>query len=218
MTADDLCLLGIALPRSGNPQGLEVWERALKASPNHAETLFELTCAYTDRDRLGEAVEAGTVLAKCSGWEGRAEALLGAIEMLRNDPGSALKHWRRILNRPKDGKEFGPTPVIPPKELASALLQVHQPAEARRHLEAFLSTRPDREASWLLSRAYLQEGEKSKRFRRVEQSASFRDEKPLAQEPSPYIGSDRCAECHSAIFQSQQSSRHAHTFHSRIGA
>ena len=31
-------------------------------------------------------------------------------------------------------------------------------------------------------------------------------------EPSPYIGSNRCAVCHSAISQSQQASRHAHTF------
>ena len=43
MSADDLCLLGIALTRTGNPRGLEVWEQALKAEPSHPEVLFEVT-------------------------------------------------------------------------------------------------------------------------------------------------------------------------------
>ena len=90
MTADDLCLQGIAMSRSGDPRALEVFERARLAAPNHPETLFELTCIYTERDRLADAAETGTLLAKCAGWEGRAEALLGAIEMVRNDPAARL--------------------------------------------------------------------------------------------------------------------------------
>jgi hypothetical protein len=39
-------------------------------------------------------------------------------------------------------------------------------------------------------------------------------------EPSRFVGSNRCAECHQSIFRSQQDSRHAHTFFrvSELGA
>ena len=129
MTADDLCLQGIALSRTGNPQGLEVWERALKASPNHAETLYELTCAYTDRDRLGEAVEAGTVLAKCSGWEGRAEALFGTMELVRKEPGSA---------RSSTGGEFS---ISPRTERNLARRRLSRPRNLPAPCSRFISRR-----------------------------------------------------------------------------
>ena len=90
MTPDDLCLLGIALTRSGNPRGIEVWEQARSAQPNHAETLFELTRAYFNREEFAKAAETGHRLAECRGWEGRAETLLGAIELARDDPDAAL--------------------------------------------------------------------------------------------------------------------------------
>jgi tetratricopeptide (TPR) repeat protein len=212
MTPDDLCLLGLALTRSGNPRGIEVWEQARSQQPNHPETLFELTRAYLSRERFAEAAETGHRLAGCPGWESRAEALLGAIELARNDPEGALTFWRQSLERKTAEKEAGPAPIVPPKEFARALLQVHQPAEARLSLERALSVEPDLESFWLLSRAYLQEGEKNKALSALEKSVPFRDEKPLVPEPSRFIGSNRCAECHSAIFRAQQSSRHAHTF------
>ena len=220
MTPDDLCLLGIALTRTGNTRGLEVWEQARSAEPNHPETLFELTRAYFNRDRLADAAQTGRRLADCPGWEGRAEALLGSIQLARNDPAGALTFWRRIPEGKTTEKEAGPTPIVPPYELARALLQLHQPEDARLRLERALSSEPDHEGFWLLSRACLQEGVKNKALAAWERSGSFRDENPLVPEPSPFIGSDRCAECHPAVFQSQQSSRHAHTFFraSELGA
>jgi tetratricopeptide (TPR) repeat protein len=212
MTPDDLYLLGIALTRSGNSRGLEVWEQALAAQPDHAETLFALTKAYCDRARFDSAAATGRRLAGCPGWEGRAEALLGSIELARNDPEGALKAWRGILDGKPVEKEAGPAPIVPPKEVARALLQVHQPQEARSRLEPVLAAKPDPEGFWLLSRAWLQEGMKDQALAALKQAASFRDENPLLPEPSRYVGSNRCAECHRAIYQSQQGSRHAHTF------
>jgi tetratricopeptide (TPR) repeat protein len=212
MTPDDLCLLGLALTRTGNPRGLEVWEQARSQQPNNPETLFELTRAYFSRERFAEAAETGRSLAGFPGWEGRALALLGAIELARNDPEGALTFWRRSLERKKAEKDAGPTPTVPPKEFARALLQVHQPEEARLLLERVLPSDPDHEGFWLLSRAYLQEGEKNKALGALEKSVPFREEKPLVPEPSRFVGSNRCSECHPAIFRSQQSSRHAHTF------
>ena len=63
MAAEDLCLLGIALTRSGNNRALEVWEQALAAEPSHAETLFELTRAYFKNDRLDNAVKSARKLS-----------------------------------------------------------------------------------------------------------------------------------------------------------
>jgi tetratricopeptide (TPR) repeat protein len=212
MTPDDLYLLGIALTRTGNSRGIEVWEKALAAQPDHPETLFALTKTYYDRDRPDAAAVTGRRLAKLPGWKGRAEALLGSIELARNDPECALKSWRPILEGKPVEKEAGAAPIVPPKEVARALLQTHQPREARLHLEPALASKPDPEGFWLLSRAFLQEGLKDQTLAALEKSASFRDENPLLPEPSRYIGSNLCAECHRAIARSQQDSRHAHTF------
>jgi tetratricopeptide (TPR) repeat protein len=212
MAADDLCLLGIALTRSGNSRGLEVWEQTLAVEPDHAETLFVLTQTYYNRDRLDAAAVTGRRLARRPGWEGRAEALIGAIELARNDPEAALEAWSGILTGKPVEKEAGPPPIVPPAEVARALLQTHQPRKARSYLVPVLASKPEPEGFWLLSRAFLQEGSKDQAIEALEKSATFRDENPLVPEPSRYVGSNRCAECHSAISQSQQASRHAHTF------
>src|SRR5262245_52230526 len=52
MLPDDLCLLGIALTRTGNGRGVELWEQSLAADPTHAETLFELTRTLIVDDQL----------------------------------------------------------------------------------------------------------------------------------------------------------------------
>jgi tetratricopeptide (TPR) repeat protein len=212
MTADDLCVLGIALTRSGNNRALEVWEQACAAEPNHAETLFELTRAYARNDRLDKAIKYARRLAECPGWEGQAKALQGAIALARSDPDEALAFWRSVLEQKTSEKEGTNTPVVPPKEFARALLQTRQPTEARHHLEDALRSDIDPETFWLLSRAYLQEGDYSKAVAVSEKGGPFRADNPLVPEPSPFAGASRCAECHSAIFQAQQSSRHAHTF------
>jgi len=212
MTADDLCQLGIALIRTGNSRGVEVWELARSAEPNHPETLFELTCTYFARDRLDDAAKTGQALVKCAGWEDRAQALLGAIQLARDEPAAALEYWRRIPERKTAEKGSTPAPVVAPKEFARALMRVHEPEQARLHLERFLSSQQDHEFFWLMSRAYLQEGEKNQALAALEKSGSFREDNPLAPEPASFVGSSRCAECHPAIFQTQQSSRHAHTF------
>ena len=204
MTPDDKCLLGIALTRTGNARGVEVWEQVLAEQPNHAETLFVLTETYYRRDRLDAAAMTGRRLARLRGWEGRAEALLGAIELAQNDPEAALRSWRGILGGKQVEKEAGPPPIVPPMDVARALLQTHQPRKARSYLETALASKPEPEGFWLLSRAFLQEGTKDEALGALEKSGSFRDENPLAPEPSPYVGSNRCAVCHSAIFQSQQ--------------
>jgi tetratricopeptide (TPR) repeat protein len=213
MLADDLCLLGIALARSGNRQGaLDVWEQARVANANHAETLFELTRAYYLADRLTDAAEIGRQLASHPGWEARANALLGLIQFTRNDPMGAAGYWRKARDYETAGQGRAITPIVSAKALARALLQTQRPGEARHLLRSMLDAGPDPEAFWLLSRAHLQEGATAAALDAWEKGKMFREENPLLADPAPYIGSAACARCHPANYQAQQSSRHARTF------
>src|SRR5262249_44931504 len=118
----------------------------------------------------------------------------------------------KALGRAPAARSDVPAPAVSRKDLARALLQAGRPAEARQQLEIVLRAGTDDEASWLLSRAFLQEGARARALAAWEAPGSFRDYNPLAPEPAPYVGSKRCAECHSDIYQSQHRSRHARTF------
>lgn len=103
--------------------------------------------------------------------------------------------------------------LVTRKDLTRALLQARQSAEARGQLQAILAQTPDAEASWLLSRAYLQEGALPEALAALKEAGSFTDENPTLPDPAPFVGAASCAECHSENFQAQRSSRHARTFH-----
>jgi hypothetical protein len=97
---------------------------------------------------------------------------------------------------------------------ADGLLQVRRADDAIGTLQEVLAGVPDPEASWLLSRAYLQKGSLAEAARALEEGgAAYRAENPLKFEPSPYTGSAKCAECHRAIHRAELASRHATTFH-----
>ena len=118
-----------------------------------------------------------------------ALALLGTIELARDNPDAGLAYWHEALNYAMANPLADSTPIVPVKELARTLLQVRRPDEARLRLEQVLSVAPDPESSWLLSRAYLQMGPKQKALAALEKSGSFRDDHPLVPEPSSFAGS-----------------------------
>ena len=74
------------------------------------------------------------------------------------------------------------------KLLARTLMQAGRPADARRTLLTVLEAGADPEASWLLSRACLQEGDMSAAAVHLAQSGTYRALHPLEAEPSPYVG------------------------------
>ena len=213
MAADDLCLLGIALTRTGNAAaGLRVWEEARSAEPNHAETLWELTLAYSASDRLSEAADTARRLAECPGWRAKAEALLGAMKLDHDDAPGAIAFWQKAREHQAKGPGDVSASIVPPKEMARVLLRAERPREARLELQTLLAAGPDPEGSWLLSRAFLQEGAEAEAKGALEQAGSFRDLNPLVAEPAPLVGSAKCAKCHPTIDHAQRSSRHARTF------
>jgi tetratricopeptide (TPR) repeat protein len=215
LQVEDLYLLGLSLIREGKRMSAQkVWEDARTRDSEHAETLFELTRAYLAADRLDDAARAAEDLAGRPGWESRAEALLGANRLERNDPAGAVDHFRRALERPRPTvrAEGVPSPIVLRTELARALLRVGRPDEAREQLRVVLAGSPDREASWLLSRVDLQRKDWTSARADLERSGSFRDDHPLQPEPATYVGTSRCAGCHPEEFRAQQASRHARTF------
>jgi tetratricopeptide (TPR) repeat protein len=213
MLAEDNYLLGVALTRGGNNSGgLEVWELARAADPNHADTLLALTRAYFASDRLAAATETGRKLAAQPGWEGRAKGMLGAIQFEINDPEGAIALWQRSMELHETEQGSASSSNLMRKKLARALLQAQRPEDARDQLRIVLAQAPDTESFWLLSRAYLQEGATSDALAACAKASPFRDENPLLPEPARFVGSLACAECHRTTHTAQQSSRHARTF------
>jgi len=220
MMADDLYLLGVALSRTGNDKGsTEVWKQGLRADPDHPQILHDMIKVNLKMDRFFEAAAEARRLAKQPAWQARADELLGRIQYARNDPAGAVEFWQRALEheselREPTGEGLSPlSPRVIRKDLARALLRARRPAEARGQLQKILAGGPDAEASWLLSRAFLQEGAVAKALGAFKEAVSFADENPVLADPAPFVGSASCAGCHSEQFQTQQSSRHARTFH-----
>ena len=87
------------------------------------------------------------------------------------------------------------------------------PALARTVLRSILDHGPDSEASWLLSRTYVQEGDKAQAMAAVKGAGTYRADNPLQPEPAPYVGEVRCEKCHQAIFRDSLASRHTQTYY-----
>jgi tetratricopeptide (TPR) repeat protein len=219
MQADDLYLLGVALARSGNAKGaIEVWQQALKADPDHPEALSEVSHFHLQNDRPHAAAKAADRLARNPAWEARADVLLGKAAFLQEKPAEAADFWLRAIDlqrrqAPPGDAGAEAAAAVARKDLARALLQARRSSEARAELETLLALGPDREASWLLSRAHLQEGAISKALDALRQASGFAEENPTLPDPAPLVGAASCALCHAKQFQSQQSSRHSRTFH-----
>ncbi len=70
----------------------------------------------------------------------------------------------------------------------------------------------DREAAWLLSRAALQADQHDRADAMLALAGDFGTSRADRPEPSPFVGSKRCGDCHPRIYHEQQvASRHAQT-------
>lgn len=212
LEAEDLFLLGLGLKRAGQAdRALGVWEQAVAKDAHHAEALAQLALEYTARNRLVEAARLYERLARIPGWEMRGELSLGGLRSELNDPAGASLVLRTALGRAEADSLDPAGRARYRKLLARNLLRTGNADQARAELQRLLEAGPDPEASWLLSRAFLQEGEVAQARRAVEQSGSFRAEHPLELEPGTYLGEGRCVECHGEIARAYHASRTART-------
>ncbi len=210
--AEDLFLLGEGLMRQGKyAEGEDMWRKALESDPKHAETLSELARRLARTDRVAEAATMAERLSALPGWESRGAAMLGLARLTEAEPAAAVNALQQALRVDPNVNDTGFTARDLKKRLARGLLQIHRPDEAAAVLRADSQLASDQEAQWLASRAALQRGDRSTALTTWQKATSA----GLINfaEPSPFVGSARCAECHGEIHDVQQSSRHAQTFH-----
>jgi tetratricopeptide (TPR) repeat protein len=214
---EDYLLAGLTFVRAGNPDtALDLWEQGLRNANDLPELLDHLARLSLRMQRLDGAREAAARLARQSGWEARGSFLLGFVKGAIDDPEGAVEAIRRGLKYAPGaaGMPFSLDQVR--KLLARNLLRLGRPREAREPLDALFAeagTEVDPEACWLLSRACLQEGRARDAADLWLRSGSYRASNPLLPEPSPYVGSLRCALCHSKETKEHARTRHARTFH-----
>src|SRR5262249_10285529 len=96
--------------------------------------------------------------------------------------------------------------------IARTFLRAGRPAEARATLEAIRDRRAESEAAWLLSRTYLQEGDRPRAEAALARAGSYRRDHPLEEEPGPYVGEARCQPCPPTIFRASLASRHSRPY------
>jgi len=210
---EDHYLLGVCLRSAGRIQAaIASWRSALAANPDHAETLNEMARIAMHQTHPIEGAQTAQRLARLPGWEVRGNLLLGMIRAADQDHAGAAQVLDQALKRDPSARIAPSERFGTPKLLARTLMQAGRPTEARRTLRAVLEAGADREASWLLSRAFLQEGDMPAAAIHLSQAGTYRADHPLEAEPSPYVGEARCAECHREVFRAMLASRHARTF------
>ncbi|MGP0063927.1 MAG: tetratricopeptide repeat protein [Isosphaeraceae bacterium] len=215
LDAEDYCVLGLARNVSGEPvEAQKVLGEALRVAPDHAESLYLLGMATFQRGWMLESARAAERLAKRPGWEARADLLLGMIGAGDNDPAGASQALRRALERDPGIRLVPADPSGTQKLLARVLLRAGRWAEARDTLGAILKAGSDPEASWLMSRAAMLEGDWARAADALTRSGTYRAEHPLEPEPAAFVGEARCAGCHPKAQHAVQASRHARTFRS----
>src|SRR5262249_9574658 len=152
-------------------------------------------------------------LARRPASEARARILIGSLRAEVQDSAGAAQALGRALQLDPQGRVVTSVPIAEVrKRLAGSLLRTGQVPQARTVLETLLKDGPDAEASWLLSRCFIQEGDWDRAAAVLREHPSYRGEHPLEPEPAPHVGEARCAECHRARFDAVLASRHAATF------
>ncbi len=215
---EDFFLLGLTFARAGNlDRAFEIWNKATHGEPDHPEMLDHLARLAARMQRLDEAAVAARKLELQPGWEAHGLLVLGEIQHLLKNPKGAVDAIRKGLELDPNAKGLPVGPDYFRKLLARSWLEIGQQNRAIESLWAEPGqTGPaltDPEANWLLSRAYLQNGQSADAVAALKRSGPFRDENPLMPEPSPFTGASRCASCHPKEALTHDRSRHARTLH-----
>jgi len=213
MEPEDFLLLGSGLIRQDRTEpAIAVLEQARTLAPSNAETLYELARLYARLKRFDDAAALAAKLTTTPGWESRGSVILGILHQERSNPAGAAEALDRALQADPQLQGAPASPTEVRKLLARTLLETNQTQKAAAHLEAIVSSPPDLETSWLLSRAYLLSGDIPRATKFLTLAKEYATDDPLRLEPAPYVGAKACEKCHAAIYSTQQNSRHAQTF------
>ncbi len=178
---EDAFLKGLAMVRTGRPEAAwDTWEHAVKDGADHPEMLDHFTRLSFRLQRMDQALDAARWLSKQAGWEARGLFLLAEVDELIDDPPGVVAalepalerepgargalfdaaHYRKLLARTCSGWAARPRP--------RSQLKAIRPLAAGAS-----STAEDREAEWLLSRAYLQENRMPEAAKALDRSGSM---------------------------------------------
>jgi hypothetical protein len=227
LQAEDFFELGQALlARDHRALGWAALEAARRVDPKHGSSTRALDGL---RDKLAARGPEQVWLAQAADEVDLLQAIRGGAPLgilvlglagAASDPGRERDLLDRLLLRDRAALRAVATPGDALKLVARLLMETGRPTLARDLLGPMVpgagadSARvaPDREAAWLLSRAALQLDEHETADSLLVLADGFgRGEHP-PPEPSPFVGSRRCAECHPAIYRAQQlHSAHAQT-------
>ena len=210
LEAEDLYLLGLELERAGrNQEADRLWEKALALEPNRSEVMERLVARYSSQNRTIEAAHLAERLAQIPGFETRGELAWASLRFELGDLTGAAAILKPILEDPAASRWDQSQTIRYRKMLARSLLATARPGEVHGVLKTIIAAGQDAEASWLLSRAFLQEGVESLALAALKDAGTYRAEHPLEWEPAQFLGEARCASCHKEIFETHQKSRHA---------
>jgi tetratricopeptide (TPR) repeat protein len=214
LEAEDHLLLGLVHQRQGRVDAaVRDWKQAVEAQRASPEFLEELGRVLIQGRRWDDAIAVTDRLSKEPGWEARGSMMLGTIRVdLNNRPGAA-QSFRRALELDPAEVEKSSNPKRLRKLIARTFLRTAHPAEAAAVLQPMVERGLDSETAWLMSRIYLQEGDKTRALTALKQAGSYRASNPLDVDPGPYVGEAQCEKCHAAIYRDSLSNRHTQTYY-----
>ena len=214
LEAEDRLLRGLLHQRHGQPvAAARDWKQVLEGSEVSPQTLEELGRFYMIANQYENAMLVAGRLGKVPGWEARGSMMLGTIRVDLNNLSGAALSFRRALEIDPTEVARAHEPIKLRKAIARTFLRTANPGEAERLLQPIFESGLDEEASWLLSRVYLQQGDKTRALAALKEAGSYRAANPLEVEPGPYTGEARCEKCHTTIFRESLASRHTKTYY-----
>jgi Tfp pilus assembly protein PilF len=214
LEAEDYLLLGVMSQREGrSAAAARAWQKALEADNASPRLLEELTRFCVQGRHFEEAVSSAVRLSRQPAWEARGVMLLATIRVDLNNIPDAARLFRRAMSLDPTVVDKSHDPIPLRKVIARTFLRAGGANDARAVLQPIIDRAPDSEAAWLLSRAYLQDGEKARASAALKQAGTYRADNQLEAEPGLYVGEARCEKCHAKIFRESLTSRHTRTYY-----
>jgi predicted CXXCH cytochrome family protein len=212
--AEDYIVMGLSLERRGQAEAAaRAWEKAVESDEVSPRALDEVARLYLRGRRYEEAARLAERLCAQKGWEAPGLLMLGSIRATLNDPAAAALSFRRALDLDAAAVDRSGDPAKLRTLIGRTFLRMGRPVEARAALEPIQAAGGDSAVPWLLSRAFLQEGEISRAEEAMAQARTYRSLAPLESEPGPYVGEAACEQCHRDVFRDSLGSRHTRSYY-----
>jgi hypothetical protein len=236
--ADDCFELGSVLLKRDRPAlGWAALEAAKRIDAKHSPTLQALDQLQSrlaiakgqERLVLHDAADRVEFLEGVPGGAPRGMVVFG-LARYAGDASQEEEFLDRIMIRDRTSLRAVNTTSAAANCVARLLLETGRAVEARDLLKELVARSddgsqpglspvglgPHRETAWLLSRAALQLDQRELADSMLRLAGDFGKNATSSPEPSPFVGSKRCGDCHGAIYRNQQlASHHAETL--RLG-